>query len=887
MSDRHLDASLNATHQTPSAGARVLPTLERGDTVGRYIVLHTLGMGSLSVIYAAYDPELHRQVALKFMHAARAEEGDSQNSSRTRLLREAQAIARVNHPNVIAIYDVGTRGDEVYLAEEMVEGEDLRQWLTNAPRTRREILDVFLQAGRGLAAAHAAGIIHRDFKPANVLVGRDGRARVVDFGLARAADPAAAELEPPARERPGLPAHPRRPGPTVEGALESALTQTGAMVGTPFYMAPEQHHSGAVDARSDQFGFCASLYEALYQRRPFPATTIEELIRRVTEGEIEPPPPGTPVPSWLRRVLLRGLHRDAAERYPTMDALIAELGRDPLARRRQLVAIGAGLLLLAGLGFGVDRYVAARIRPCREAQRHVAEVWSPTRKVALHKAFTATGVGYAESVWETVARALDAYTTEWATMHTEACEATRLHGEQSEEVLDLRMQCLSARLEETRALTEILEHADASMLDRAAQAALGLSSIGACADIRGLSAPVQPPPDQATRIRVDALRVRLARIKALELGQARKGLAQAEQAVAEARQLGYGPALAEALLRQASLAVRTGQYEPGQQMLEEAVWTAIAAGDEVTAAQAESQLVEVTARQHRVEESLRWARAVEATLTHLGGPRELIRAQLAHSLGEAYYVLNKWPESVAQYRRAVEIRKRLLGPEDLEVATSRGGLGNALRAAGQTREAVEQQRRALAIWERVLGPTHPQLSRPLNNLGNTYSAAGDFAAAVDCLRRALTLREATLGPSHILVAQSHEALGRALRAQKRYSEAAAQYRLALPAYEKAASTDAVDDWLAIGELHQLERQPDEAIQAYEQGLRAAEKSPDEPGSLGACRFALARALWETRRSERARARSLATAARAAYAQVPEKKTELAAVDAWLTEHSGR
>lgn len=887
MSDRRLDSFLSTTHQTPSAGVRVLPVLERGDTVGRYIVLHTLGMGSLSVVYAAYDPELNRQVALKFMHAARADGVDSQNSSRTRLLREAQAIARVNHPNVIAIYDVGTRGDEVYLAEEMVAGEDLRQWLTMARRSEREILEVFLQAGRGLAAAHAAGIIHRDFKPANVLVGQDGRVRVLDFGLARAADPLAAEFGPPVRDPPSLPADPERAGRTAHDALESELTQTGAMVGTPYYMAPEQHQGRTVDARSDQFGFCVSLYEALYGGRPFPATTLDELVKRVTGGEVEPPPPGTTVPGWLRRILLRGLERDAAARYPTMDALIAELGRDPRARRRRLVALGAGLLVLVGLGVGLDRYVGARLRPCREAERHVAEVWNPTRKEALRKAFMATGLGYAERVWESVAGVLDVYTRAWATMHTEACEATRLHGEQSEDVLDLRMQCLSARLEETRALTEVLEHPDAGVMDRAAQAVHGLSPIGACADIRGLSAPVRPPADRAMRVRVDALRTRLARIKALELGQAREGMAQIGPAVAEARQLGYGPILAEALLRQGMLATRTGQYEPAQQALEEAVWTAIAAGAEVTAAQAESQLVEVTARQQHAGEGLRWARAAEAALTHLGGAQELIRAQLAHSMGEAYYTLNKWPESVAQYRRAIEIRERLLGLKNLEVATSLGGLGNALRAQGQAHEAVERHRRALAIWEKVLGPEHPQLARPLNNLGNSYAAAGDAPAAADCLRRALALREAVLGPAHVLVAQSHESLGRVLRAQGRSGEAAAQYRQALRAYEKAASVDAVNDWVALGELLRLEGRHEEAVEALEQGLRVAEKVPDEPESLGVSRFALARALWDTRRSERTRARSLAVAARAIYAQLPEKKTELAAVDAWITEHGGQ
>ncbi|MFP2913145.1 protein kinase domain-containing protein, partial [Pyxidicoccus sp. 3LFB2] len=254
------------------------PPLSQGSTLARYVVLERIGRGAMGDVYAAYDPELDRQVALKLLRP----EGRHLEELRSRLLREAQALARLAHPNVVTVHDVGVAGDCLFLALELVEGTTLAEWL-KAPRAQGEVLRVFRDAGLGLAAAHAAGLVHRDFKPSNVLVGQDGRVRVTDFGLAR---PSNRGLRP--RAASASPRAPNGPAP---------LTRTGVLVGTPAYMAPEQQQGQGVDALSDQFSFCVALYEALHGVRPFEGLNLEELARAAREGRIRAPERDAKVPA--------------------------------------------------------------------------------------------------------------------------------------------------------------------------------------------------------------------------------------------------------------------------------------------------------------------------------------------------------------------------------------------------------------------------------------------------------------------------------------------------------------------------------------------------------------------------------------------------------------
>jgi tetratricopeptide (TPR) repeat protein/predicted Ser/Thr protein kinase len=300
--------------------------------IGRFTVLHKIGSGGLGVVYAAYDPQLDRRVAIKIV---RRRSGATGGFDARRVLREAQALARLAHPNVVSVHDVGEHDDGLFIAMELVEGVTLSEWVEMRGRGWRDVVPRLIEAGRGLAAAHRAGIVHRDFKPANVLIGADGRARVLDFGLARAATDMKALV------------------PAVSSTLDEQITQSGTMLGTPAYLAPEQWTRGHGDARSDQWAFCVAAFELLWGKRPFAADDMPALRAKIIEGRIEPPKPPQPIPPWLQRVVQRGLEVDVDKRYPTMDALLVALERGVRPRRRPIVWMAAAAaLVLAGAGVG-------------------------------------------------------------------------------------------------------------------------------------------------------------------------------------------------------------------------------------------------------------------------------------------------------------------------------------------------------------------------------------------------------------------------------------------------------------------------------------------------------------------------------------------------------
>src|SRR5215813_1063525 len=309
--------------------------LKPGSPLGRYVVRERLGAGGMGVVYEAYDPELNRKIAIKLVRPG-ASGSISASEGRARLMREAQAMAQLSHPNVIAVHDVGTFGDQVFIAMEYVEGSTLTKWLAERKRTWREIVNMFVQTGRGLAAAHAAGILHRDFKPDNVLVGKDGRPRVLDFGLARAlfGEP---EKRAHSDENDGR-AREDASSPSILSLLGLALTETGRLMGTPAYMAPEQLMGQPADHRTDQYSFCVALYQGLYGELPFKGQSIETLAREVSQGKPPEVSSSVQVPSRLRRVVLQGLRPEPAERYPSMDALLGELVFQATRTRRRFEA---------------------------------------------------------------------------------------------------------------------------------------------------------------------------------------------------------------------------------------------------------------------------------------------------------------------------------------------------------------------------------------------------------------------------------------------------------------------------------------------------------------------------------------------------------------------
>jgi hypothetical protein len=377
------------------------------------------------------------------------------------MLREAQALARLSHPHVVQVFEVGVWRDEVYLAMEYVAGETLRRWLRTS-HPWRQVLDVLVQAGRGLQAAHEVELVHRDFKPDNVMVADDGRVRVLDFGLVRAVNQGEGDSLAETDE-----------GDTKPGPFAAGITRTGSLLGTPNYMAPERlgpDAVGADDPRSDQFSFCATAYEALFGQRPYLGETLIDLMESL-RGEPRPIPRDTPVARRVSAAILRGLARHPSQRWPTMAALLDEL-EQAVGRRPSpwpLLAAGglAGALLAGSLALGWSGDDASAPSCAQLDDAALAGVWDAAQRERLHETLAATELAHASSTTDALSRELDAWASAWLTAQQRACTATHEQGRQSTLVLDRQQRCLSGQARRVTGLLDVLARPDADVLEHA------------------------------------------------------------------------------------------------------------------------------------------------------------------------------------------------------------------------------------------------------------------------------------------------------------------------------------------------------------------------------------------------------------------------------------
>ena len=827
---------------TLSAGEAVGANgLAPGATVGRYVILNLVGRGGMGEVYAAYDPQLDRKVALKLLHET-ASGGAAARTARERLLREAKAIARLSHPNVVVVHDAGAiddpvHGDRVFLAMEFIDGETLAAWLAAAPRSWRAIRDVFAAAGEGLAAAHEVGLVHRDFKPQNVMVGRDGAVRVMDFGLASDSS-VTGESDTAALDFAGAGA--------VPTSHTVALTGTGVLLGTPLYMAPEQFLARATDARTDQFSFCVALHEALYCERPFPSESFSALVEAVVGGHIREPAQKARVPSFLRKLLLRGLETDPAARYPSMRALLEALGHDPLRRRRTFLTAGAVAVVALAAAAGMQRMATRGQRMCGGASEKLAGIWEPgdhnERRNAIHRAFLGTGRAFAEETWTHVSKLLDDYSRRWTVMYTDACEATHVRGDQSAEVLDLRMTCLEGPRGSMKALTDVLSRTDAAVLLEAVNAAQALPPLERCADTPALRTVV-PPPDAATRGRVAELGGSFAEVKALiDTGQWPAARRKAGPLVEAARTVGYEPLLAETLEMQGWLDLNSGDALSATKNQEAAVWVALAAHRDDVAAESAANCMSTTGYYlGRREEGGRWEKVAEALLRRLGPGHDRTAAWFYQDRANIRQRQGNSQAAISDYEKALALKQKVLAPNHPDIALSLLSMASAYNEQGDHVAALAAADKAVNIFRDAYGSSSPQVAFPLGNRGESYELLGRYTEAERDLRLAADLSAEWVGPDHPWTAYPLTALGKTLLLEHHFREAT-------PILERA--------------------------------LRIREKSEPNAELVAEARFALARARWELGQ-DRTGALTLAEAARDTYRKMPEQAKHATEVDAWL------
>ena len=756
---------------------RQMEELRHGTRIGRFTALDVIGAGGMGVVLVAHDSKLDRKVAIKMLH------DDVSEGHGPRLEREAKAMAQLAHPNVVTVHETGTWEGRLYIAMEYVEGETLAELLRNKAPGQREVLDLMLQAGRGLAAAHEAGLVHRDFKPDNVLVGKDGRARVSDFGLVSEVGAAGD------RSLDGTTLITRKKGST------SSLTQAGAVMGTPLYMAPEQHRGQVADAKADQFSFCVTLWQALCGEAPYGADTYEALVSNVTGGKIRPVPRGVKFPARIRAIVTRGLAASPADRFPSMRELLAELER---ARRppRWPYAAAAGAVLAGGVAAVLAFSGGDQRDLCGGGKARLAGVWDPPRRAAIAQVFTAAGSPRAAGIWQRVEQRVDRHAAGWVAHHRAVCQATHERGEQSADLLDLRMRCLDRRLADLDAILDRFQDSPgAEVLLKADDVTAGLGGFDDCDDVDRLKERVALPSDPAARARIEELEARLAEARSYEkLGRYAQAREIATQVALATPGLGYPPLEAEAVLMRAGLEFYSGDHAAAEKSYREAAEAAARARDDRRLAKAWIDLIQALGAQGRHEDALELVPVARTAAERVSDDLQL-SARFANNLAGIYQALGRYPEAKAEYEKALALQRRIgednnptlphalnnlgtvlwhtgeldkakalfdeartrlektLGPEHPTVAYVHRNLGDLAILQPDLDAAIAHYRAAQTIWENVHGVDNVDVAMALEPLCHALARKGEAAAAREAGERALALREAKFGPDHVLVAQ--------------------------------------------------------------------------------------------------------------------------------------
>ncbi|MEX1362265.1 MAG: protein kinase [Nannocystaceae bacterium] len=697
--------------------------------IGRYVVQGRLGSGGLGLVYRAHDPTLDRAVAIKVLKPGREAAGQD-----AQLLREAQVLARIRHPHVVEVFDVGFFEDcgreRFFVAMELVQGHDLRQWLQQ-PRSLAEVLDVLLAAAQGLHAAHEQGLLHRDFKPSNVLVGDDGAVKVADFGLAAFLR----RLEVPSEVM------------TWTGTTrDEEATPSWRLGGTPSYMAPEQHRGEALTPACDQYGFCVSLYEALYGWRPFGAAGHRALLEAKEDGVELTRPAAVDVRTWavLRRVLQRGLHPSPEGRFADMEELRRQLlAARSTPRRGWLVAAGAtavaGVVVAAGALMLGDSGPVAEDCPAAPAG---SEQGAPAVQGALAERLQASPA-LAEA-WPGLAGALDEYAADLRDRWDSSCALPQADRGPVQ-------ACLERSADALISLRELFDEGDAEVLAKGWSLLPELLDLQACTPDAGALDRGPEMLRRATRARANVLAT------AGRADAAREVLAKLHE---ELEGRASDPVMRLVEVDQAELSMMEGRLDEAQTQLEAVHFEAAAAGDTYSAARAAVKLVGNAYARGDVDAALHWARTARPLLSRLQ-PRDVdLEAVLEHNVAAAHFAAGDLQAASSAIRDAIE-RASAPGVSPVLLAGSQQVYAEILLHAGRPAEA-------LAIHRLLLRTGHDPSRRDvlvtmvdLQSLGNTLITLHDDRGALRAYRRSYELGASALGLAHPNTAAACLSLARA------------------------------------------------------------------------------------------------------------------------------
>jgi len=918
------------------------PGLGIGDRIGRYEILGVIGEGGMSYVYLAHDPELDRDVALKLMRVRVGSEGAR------RLRREAQALAQLSHPNVVPVYDAGMVGGQAFVAMEYVEGKTLRRWLRSKPAWR-EVLAVMIDAGQGLAAAHARGLIHRDFKPDNVLLGDDGRVRVLDFGLARLAgvldgsivpsqpidsippSTASPSSSPSSSSARGLTSLTSSSAGRALASADALVTRADQLIGTPAYMAPEQVRRDPVDARADIFAFGVTLYEGLYGKRPFDtqarrqAGSLEKTMTlSITDSTLlKPPPPprNSGVPRHIQRIVLKALAHDPTQRWASMDAMLAELRRDPWRPWRRAGVVATAVVAAGAIAVGFARPTRDTRAMCHGGASRLDVVWGARGRDRVRTAFSATKLPYADAAATAVSQALDEYAAKIARGADDACVATRVRGEQSEEALDLRTACYEQRWREVDALVQVLGRADADTVKEAPTATKSLSTIEDCADVVALRAPVPVPRDPAVRSQVDAFEQRLAGVMAAyAVGKAADAASQGEALLTDARPVGFVPLVASVNLWRGRAYADLADEDKSIPAFRDAFDEALASRDDGVLKIAATRLAQEYIYAHQPAEFDVWSAVAQSAIDR-GTPDVKLQSFLDHTRCVALYNLGKLQDRLACLERHAAKVEPTRPLDEWELTT----LGLAAVDAGQYERGLDYVHRGYDAALKTFGPAHPRTLEMRMYECKAQNDSGDPDAALATCGEALKAMQQVASDEPALLSRDHLYTAFALVGAKRYEAARAELALAqslgaeesdvlettaiidtasghpgraIPHYRQAVAAelqdlppvhpDVISSKLELGRALLDHHDVAEARKVLEDALETAKDAQLSPTMRADLEFVAARALWASgkpKSSERGRAIDLARKALAAYVELAPKTTGLKTardeIEAWV------